>query len=67
MLIFGPLSLKVYAGENHFGHFIASNTSSGVILISQDMSISEAIEGLILIWWATEAEEWINRISRLPL
>jgi len=51
----------------HFGRFITSETSAGVILISQDMSISQAIEGLILIWWATEAEEWINRISRLPL
>lgn len=25
------------------------------------------LEGLVLIWAATEAEEWINRIFALPL
>jgi hypothetical protein len=40
-----------------FANFIATGTSAGVILISQDLPIMQAVEGLILIWEASEAEE----------
>lgn len=49
-----------------FGNFIASQNSSGVIVISQNVSLNEAIEALILIWEATTAEEWINQIMSVP-
>ncbi|NMG22859.1 DUF5615 family PIN-like protein [Brasilonema bromeliae] len=50
-----------------FAEFIMSQTSSGVLIISQNMPISDAIEALILIWEASTAEEWINQIMSLPL
>ena len=51
----------------HFGEFITAHTSPGVLIIPQHVPVSSAIEELILIWSATEAEEWVNRICYLPL
>jgi Domain of unknown function (DUF5615) len=52
---------------SHFANFTATRTSAGVILISQNLSILQAVEDLILIWEASEAEEWVNRLDSLPL
>ena len=52
---------------SHFATFTATRTSAGVILISQNLSIMQAAEDLILIWEASEAEEWVNRLDSLPL
>ncbi|OWY65629.1 hypothetical protein B7486_40910 [cyanobacterium TDX16] len=49
-----------------FGKFITTQTGTGVIIISQNLSISDAIESLVLIWEASEAEEWINQIMSIP-
>lgn len=49
-----------------FGEFIMSQTSSGVLILSQNLSISEAIEALILVWEASTAEEWVNQIMSIP-
>ena len=51
----------------HFGRFITTHTSPGVLVIPQHLPVSSAIEELTLIWSATEAEEWKNRICYLPL
>ena len=51
----------------HFADFIPSRISAGVVIISQKLPISQAVEDLVLIWTATEAEEWFNRILVLPL
>ncbi|NUQ64239.1 MAG: DUF5615 family PIN-like protein [Pirellulales bacterium] len=51
----------------HFSAFIATETSAGVLVIPQKLPIAQAVEELILIWAASEAEEWINRIHSLPL
>jgi hypothetical protein len=51
----------------HFADFTATRTSAGLILISQDLPIMQAVEDLILNWEASEAEEWINRLDSLPL
>jgi hypothetical protein len=51
----------------HFAEFIAHETSSGLLVIPQSLSVAAAVEELILIWSATEAKEWVNRISILPL
>ena len=52
----------------HFGDFLqARGSSSGVIVVPQDLSIGAAIEELVLIWGATDGEEWANRIVRIPL
>ena len=50
-----------------FSKFIAEHQSSGLIIIPQHMALSLAAEELLLIWTASEADEWINRIVYLPL
>jgi predicted nuclease of predicted toxin-antitoxin system len=52
---------------DHFRHFIEQQASPGVILIPQKLSLSSAIEELLIILLASEAEEWANQIRFLPL
>jgi hypothetical protein len=51
----------------HFAEFIAHTPSPGLLLIPQHLSIVSVVEDLLLIWFASEAEEWVNRIRYLPL
>jgi len=51
----------------HFADFITQQTSPGLIVIPQSLPLAVAIEDLLLIWSATDAEEWRNRILILPL
>jgi len=51
----------------HFRHFMQRQASPGVILIPQKLSLRSAIEELLIIWLASEAEEWVNQIRFLPL
>jgi len=52
----------------HFAALLqAHGASPGLILVPQHLAIGEAIEELILIWAASEAEEWMNGIHTLPL
>jgi hypothetical protein len=51
----------------HFAEFIAAQASAGVLIVPQKLPISQTVEELILVWVASEAEEWINRIYSLPL
>ena len=41
--------------------------SPGVILLREGISIAAAIEELVLIWSASEADEWTNRLLWIPL
>ena len=52
---------------HHFGEFILSRSSPGILIIPQKLPVSQVVDDLILIWAATEAEEWVNRIFVLPL
>jgi len=49
-----------------FGHFIISQKSSGVIILSQNRPISEAINAIILVWEEFTAEELFNGIMTVP-
>ena len=52
----------------HFGDFLqAGGSSPGVLVVPQSLPIGEAIEELVLIWGASDAEEWENRILRIPM
>jgi len=51
----------------HSAEFIAKRRSPGVIVVRQNLPIHDAAEDLILIWTATDAEEWTDRIRFLPL
>ena len=50
-----------------FAEFIVGNQSSGVLIVSRKTALETVIEELILIWLASTAEEWINRIAKIPL
>jgi hypothetical protein len=51
----------------HFAEFIKQATSPGLLVIPQHLSVATVVEDLRLIWFVTEPEEWINRVSFLPL
>jgi len=51
----------------HFQDFISQRRSPGAFLIPQRLPVGTAIEQLLLIWLASEAEEWVNQIRFLPL
>ena len=51
----------------HFGKFVQITTSPGVLLVPQHLPIAAAVEEIVLLWYATEASEWLNRIVWLPL
>jgi Domain of unknown function (DUF5615) len=50
-----------------FAKFIINDRSAGVIIVSRKLPIEIIIEELIIIWTASSAEEWIDRIAKLPL
>jgi len=52
---------------DHFAKFINHSHSPGVFIAAQSLSIRTAIEELLLIWSASESEEWVDRIVDLPL
>ena len=60
------VSHDVSTMPEEFSRFIHEQTSPGVILVSQDLSYREAIEGLLRVWSNTEAEDWENVLSFLP-
>ena len=51
----------------HFAAFILHPSSPGVFIIAQTVSVRVAIEELLLVWAASESEEWRNLIVELPL
>ena len=52
----------------HFLNFKnAGNHSCGVFLIPQSLDVGTAIEELLLIWFASDASEWTDRLEWLPL
>lgn len=60
------VSHDVSTMPEEFSNFIHEQPSPGVILISQELSYREAIEGLLRVWSTTEAEDWQNVLSFLP-
>jgi predicted nuclease of predicted toxin-antitoxin system len=52
---------------DHFAEFIQNRSSPGLLIVPQHVSLTIAAEELLMIWHASEAEEWINRIAFLPL
>jgi hypothetical protein len=51
----------------HFSRFVQSQPSPGLLIVPQELDIGAAIEDLLLIRTASEAEEWRNIIGYLPL
>ncbi len=50
----------------HFGDFLLTNGASpGVFLVRQELPIGSVVDEILLIWAASDAEEWANRIVRI--
>jgi len=50
-----------------FAESVTTTRSPAVFIVSQKVDLLAAIEALLLVWAASEAEEWTNRICTLPL
>jgi hypothetical protein len=54
--------------QSHFTAFKKSGKrSSGVFLIPQSFDVGMAIDELLLVWLASEASDWEDRLEWLPL
>ena len=51
----------------HFTRFTATQSSPGLILVSQEINIGPAIKDLLLIWAASTLAEWRDKIGFVPL
>jgi hypothetical protein len=51
----------------HFADLLMTQHSPSVFILSQVLPISQAVEELLMMWEASEAEEWIDTIQSLPL
>ncbi len=45
----------------------AGGTMAGLLMVQQSKPIGPVIDALVLIWSASDAEEWIGQIRFLPL
>jgi hypothetical protein len=48
-------------------HFAEGRHFPGIIVMTQDMSIGEVVSELEIIWGASEAEEYFDRVEFIPL
>lgn len=61
------VSYDIHTMPQHFAEFIARQPSPGLILIPSSKSLGQVIEYLVLAWYASEPEEWVNRIVWVPV
>jgi hypothetical protein len=52
---------------SHFAEFTRERTSPGLIIVSQELDIGQAIENLMLISAATTLEDWKNAVGFIPI
>ena len=51
----------------HFGDFLVANGQcAGVFLVKQRAPLADVIGTLVLVWAASDADEWRNRIVEIP-
>ena len=51
----------------HFGRFIKTANSPGLLIVSRKLPVARVAEDLFLIWPASQPGDWVNRIRSLPL
>jgi hypothetical protein len=52
--------------EHFRDRLLAGKSSPGVLIVSQGVPIGRAVDSIILIWSASQAQEWCNQIHHLP-
>ena len=62
-----PVTSDLKTMPRHFGEFLeAGGSSAGVFLVKQHTPVAEVIAALLLVWAASDADEWKNRILEIP-
>ncbi|MBI4908260.1 MAG: DUF5615 family PIN-like protein [Acidobacteria bacterium] len=51
----------------HLSRFLRSQSSPGVIIVPQRLPLGAAIDDLLIVWTASDAVEWRDHVSFLPL
>lgn len=51
----------------HFATFIQTEDSPGVLVVPQKYAVAAVAAELVLIWEASTADDWHNRLLYLPL
>jgi hypothetical protein len=49
-----------------FAEFVRVNVSPGLLIVSQRTDLLSAIEDVLLVGLASEAEEWTNQLGTIP-
>lgn len=49
-----------------FGEFVRERSSPGILIVSQRTDLLAVIEEVLLVWLASEAEEWTDRMCTIP-
>src|SRR4051794_37222918 len=52
--------------EHLTAHFAAGRHTWGVAMLRQGFPLQDYVEALLMIWGASEAEEWMDRMFHLP-
>ena len=50
-----------------FAQFVEMQPSPGLLIVSQEVDIATAIEDLLLIWAASDSEEWHDKVAFVPI
>jgi hypothetical protein len=50
-----------------FDRCVEERSCAGLILVPNKVPVRDVIEDLLLIWYLTKGQEWVNRIEWLPL
>jgi hypothetical protein len=53
--------------QHYSDHMAAGKTHWGIFIAASHLRASELAEQIELLWEASEAEEWIDRLQTLPL
>lgn len=61
------VSHDVRTMPRYFQEFIHRQSSPGLILVPQKLALGAAIDELLLLWIASEDNEWVNQIFYLPI
>lgn len=51
----------------HFEQFTRTTPSPGVLVVREGTPIRTAIEEIVLIWTASDVDDWVNRLVWIPL
>ena|SRR2546428_1898290 len=51
----------------YFGDFVLSQRSPGLLVVPQHLPAGQVADDLVLIWTATQPDEWIDRVVFLPI